>query len=303
MAAVVSLGDVLALANLAWSIARILRESTGASAEYQALIAELESLGSALQTLNQFVSNPGPTKLQDSVENALRFSLSRCQTLMAAFLKKIGGYQRSLKKGGSGNGMRDSWRKIGWGLLQKDEIALLKGQLMEQKATIGMMLTFSHCTTLERVEKIAKQQQLTLSAMHCSIQQLPRALGYTWESGGNTHKVVWFVDAVGSKVPIPIELCITRATFEGLLRVYFKDRAGNKYIENGHYELAEEINDQVSGIKDWAVDIRPGMTLTTRMIYVHWDQRPGEVCPSCQRTVPVQDSSGFTWCVSSFMAI
>ncbi|KAJ7626297.1 hypothetical protein DFH06DRAFT_737465 [Mycena polygramma] len=290
MAALVSFGDILALANLAWSIARVLRESTGSSAEYQALIAELESLGTALKSLEQFVTT---NRLQESVENACRFALSKCQSDMTAFLKKVEGYQRSLKKGGSGNSVRDSWRKIGWGLFKKEEIVLIRKQLADQKATISMMLGLSHCTSLERVEKAATQQQVTLAAIHFSIKQLPRTLGYTWE-GGNTHKVVWFIDAVGNKLPIPIELCITRATFDGLLRVYFKNRAGNRYIEQGHYELAEEVEGEVVGIKDWDVDVRPGITITTRMIYVRWKPEPGEVCPSCKRAVSIQDTSGFT---------
>ncbi|KAJ7027869.1 hypothetical protein C8F04DRAFT_1266465 [Mycena alexandri] len=225
----------------------------------------------------------------DSVENSLKFSLLRCH------LKKV----VSTTPGPS--------------LLQKDEIILLKRQLMDQKAMISMVLALfapvikPTYTTLERVEKPTNQQQVALVAMQCSIQQLPPKLTVTilrlaavelknrrWESGGNTHKVIWFVDAVGNKLPIPIEFCINRATLEGLLRVYFKDRAGNRYIEDGRCELAEEINDQVTGIKDWAVNIRPGMTLTTRMIYVSWNEHPGEVCASCRRTVPIQDSSGFT---------
>ncbi|KAJ7156843.1 hypothetical protein C8R43DRAFT_883734 [Mycena crocata] len=278
MATVVSFGDILTLAKLAWTLARILRESTGSSAEYQDLVAELDSLGNALQSLDQFVSNPGPTKLQSSVENAVNYALSKCRTLIAEFLKKVEGYQFSLKKGGSGNGMRDSWRKIGWGLFKKDEIKILKTQLMEQKTTINMMLTLSHCAVLERVEKTANHQQVTLAAIHCSVKQLPRSLGHTWE-GGNTHKVIWFVDAVGNKLPIPIELCITRATFDGLLRVYFKNRAGNSYIEQEHYELAEEVNDEVCGIKDWDDHIRPGITITTRMIYVQWDSGPTRSAP------------------------
>ncbi|KAJ7746799.1 hypothetical protein DFH07DRAFT_1038152 [Mycena maculata] len=264
MSALFPFGDILALANLALTIAKILRENTGSSGEYQALIAELDSSGTALQSLDQFVSNAGPTKLQYSVENTVKFALSRCQTLMADFLKK---------KAGSGNSTRDeSWRKIGWGLFKKDEIRLLKQQLMDQKATINIMLGLSHCTSLERVLKASNDQQITLASMQYNIQQLPRALGYTWE-GDNNHKVIWFIDAVGNKLPIAIELCITRATFEGLLRVYFKNRAGNRYIEQEHYELAEEAEGECPGS-------RTGTTT--------------ETCPSCQRSVAIQDTSGFT---------
>ncbi|KAJ7089767.1 hypothetical protein B0H15DRAFT_271130 [Mycena belliarum] len=297
MAALLSFGDILALANLAWTIAKILRESTGSSTEYQDLVAELESLGTALQSLDQIVSGPAPIKLQYSVENAVKFSLSKCQILMAGFLKKVEGYQHCLKKGGSGNAVRDSWRKIGWGLFKKDEIKMLKMQLMDQKTTINMLLALSHCTALERVETAARHQQITLTAMQCSMQQLPRALGHTWE-GGNAHQVVWFIDAVGNKLPIPIELCITRATFDALLRVYFKDRAGSRYIEQEHYELAEERGGEVVGIRHWEGHIKPGITITTRMIYVQWesDAAPeGEVCPSCRRTIiSAQDAAGFT---------
>ncbi|KAJ7493329.1 hypothetical protein B0H11DRAFT_2005928 [Mycena galericulata] len=264
MASLFSFGDILALASLSWTIAKVLRESTGSSGEYQALIAELDSLGTALQSLDQFVANPGPTKLQPSVENGVKFALTKCQTLMSEFLKKAEGYKKSLKKGGSGNSIRDSWRKIGWGLFKKDEIQQLKQQSLNLNST-----------ALVRVEQASQNQQITSRRR------------------GNNHKVIWFIDAVGNKLPIPFELCITRATFQGLLRVYFKNRAGSSYIEQEHYELAEEADGEVCGIKDWDDHVRPGITITTRMIYVQWESHPGEVCPSCQRAVTAQDASGF----------
>ncbi|KAJ7708748.1 hypothetical protein B0H17DRAFT_1191244 [Mycena rosella] len=225
MAALPSFGDILTLVNLAWTIANILRDSTGHRV-LDRIPGSYRGTRSSGNDLPEF----GPVRFESQsseaavfVENTLKFALSKCQTLMSGFLKRVEGYHRSLKKGGS----------------------------------------------------------VILAAMQFSMQQIPRALGYTWE-GGNNHKVIWLINAVGNKLPIPIELCITRATFEGLLRVYFKNRAGI-------------ANNEVCEIKDGDDHIRLGMTITTRMIYVQWDDSlQGEVCPCCQRAVSVQNVSGFT---------
>ncbi|KAJ6561157.1 hypothetical protein DFH09DRAFT_1316273 [Mycena vulgaris] len=142
--------------------------------------------------------------------------------------------------------MRGSWRKVGWGLFKKDEMRILKTHLMDQKI---MVFTMSHCTTLERVEKATKHHQATLSAMQYSIHQLLRALGYIRE-GGNNHRVIWFIDAVGNKLSILIER---------------KPRSK---------AIPASISRTAQG----------------------WDDlQHGEVCPSCQRAVSMQDASGFTW--------
>lgn len=136
-----SLGDILAIAELAYKLARALSESTGSSAEYQAVIAELDTLTTALRILNEIIARQ---PLQPSVQHTIRHALERCRSLMDAFKLRIEGYQRSLMKGGSGNRWRDSWRKIGWSIFRKEELIALKQELSEQKATINMMLSMSH---------------------------------------------------------------------------------------------------------------------------------------------------------------
>lgn len=136
-----SFGDIIATAQLAYRLAQALSDSRGSSVEYQELISELDTLSNALQSLNEFVRRqPFPP----SVQNGIKHALSRCHTLMLSFMERIVGYQTSLRKGGSGSKWRDSWRKIGWAVFRKEELVELKTKLMEQKATINMMLALSH---------------------------------------------------------------------------------------------------------------------------------------------------------------
>jgi hypothetical protein len=141
-----SLGDILAIAQLEFNLAKTLSASRGSSAEYQELISELHSLSSALEGLHRQLSDQPPNRLHldYSTENAIKFSLEKCRTLMNDFHERVKGYEKALQKGGSGSKMRDSWRKIGWGIFKREDVVDLKNKLMEQKTTINLMLSFSN---------------------------------------------------------------------------------------------------------------------------------------------------------------
>lgn len=55
---------------------------------------------------------------------------------------------------------------------------------------------------------MTREHSVLLSDIAGLIQTLPRSLGYTWE--GSDRRPVWFVDSLGQKIPLPIELCLTR---------------------------------------------------------------------------------------------
>jgi hypothetical protein len=136
-----SFGDIIATAQLAYQLAEILSDSAGSSMEYQELILELDALASALRGLDDIVDKHA---ILQSVKNSIQHSLRCCRNLMNVFLDRIKAYKPALRKGGSGNSWRDNWRKVGWHLFRKEEIVELRMKLVEQKATINMMLSMSH---------------------------------------------------------------------------------------------------------------------------------------------------------------
>lgn len=128
-----SFGDILALVDLAIQVHAALSSSAGASEDYQALVSELHSFSQLLQnvqtihTLTLHGLNRDPPTV--SLQNAIRFALERSKVLLDTICAKIAGYQKSLRRGGSGNMMKDSWRKIGWAIFKKDEIQEMRRQL------------------------------------------------------------------------------------------------------------------------------------------------------------------------------
>ena len=49
-------------------------------------------------------------------------------------------YQKGLQKGGSKNMMVDTWRKLGWTFLKKEDVQNLKADLSTQHASIVFLL-------------------------------------------------------------------------------------------------------------------------------------------------------------------
>ena len=49
-----------------------------------------------------------------------------------------------------------------------------------------------------------RQQSISITDIRRLIELMPQSLGYTWE--GSDRQPVWFVDSLGQKVPLPIEL-------------------------------------------------------------------------------------------------
>lgn len=142
-----SFGDILALIDLAIQVHNALSSSAGASEDYRALVSELHSFSQLLQnvqtihTLTRHSSDGGPPPA--SLQNAIHFALERSKTLLNAICAKIAGYQKSLRRGGSGNMMKDSWRKIGWTLFKKDEILEMRRRLGDCTQSLTAHLSVS----------------------------------------------------------------------------------------------------------------------------------------------------------------
>jgi hypothetical protein len=67
-----------------------------------------------------------------------------CEDHMKRFMGSISGYQQSLQSGRSKSIMRDTWRKLGWTFLKKEETANLTNNLAKHREYIQLMLSVSH---------------------------------------------------------------------------------------------------------------------------------------------------------------
>lgn len=128
-----SFGDILSIIDLAVKIRKALGDGTGSSKDYQALLFELDSFSDVLTTLHNAIHSQDKTqKLPGSLEQAIRNALNSARELLGESYASISSYQGSLREGGSGSMMRDSWWKIGWFLFKKDEVGEMRRRLKDQ---------------------------------------------------------------------------------------------------------------------------------------------------------------------------
>lgn len=141
-----SFGDILAITQLLRGIITALSDSRGASAEYQNLIVQLRAFADVLSSVYDTIFDPnsGHPPLSAHTMRSLRKELDGCRSQLQSVQKRIHGYQKSLRQGGSGSRMRDSWRKIGWGLFTSGDIAYMRSELTERIARINTLISLSN---------------------------------------------------------------------------------------------------------------------------------------------------------------
>ena len=128
-----SFGDIVAAANIAQSIYKALSDSTGSSYDYQCLIAEVHSFEQVLRTVDLVIYVTG----RHDLARDIGAETTVCVELLKKFLRSIESYQKAL--GGSRKGA-NSWRKIGWGLLKAEEVAIFRQKLSQHKQNITVFL-------------------------------------------------------------------------------------------------------------------------------------------------------------------
>ena len=135
----VSAGDFIAAATLAYKLVITLSSTSGSSSNYQQLIQDLSCVH---RTLIQVEKMKAANQLNQSTINALRHQVNGAKKPMEAFLEKTEKYRRSLgASSGSGSTVKDSWRKIGWGLHKENDVKALRDVLQLRLLCINVLLS------------------------------------------------------------------------------------------------------------------------------------------------------------------
>ncbi|EIM80978.1 uncharacterized protein STEHIDRAFT_125284 [Stereum hirsutum FP-91666 SS1] len=282
-----ALGDFVALLDLSKKVRKSLNASSGASQDYLMFLFEVDSLVRVLQmatpaTTPARLSQLSPALIQEGLS-----ALKSVQNIMTDLETKITTYQEKLRKGGSRRMMMESWRKIGWGLLvQDDEVAKLRRQLVSNVRTMGIVTSSAQCAGIDELQ----QQSWVVHDRLTKI--LTKSVGYTWEGGMTAETApIQLRDMFDNIISIPSEFCATPERLEGLLNVYLRGRKGTKSFLKGDYELTISGCGTELDLIDpaqWTRIVKPGIFVEMNAI-IRRKSRPNNhsdlECPCCRRIV------------------
>ena len=121
-----SVGDIIALIQLAASVKKCLGASRGSSADFQGVVELMDNLQEALlgtQTMLESIEEyKGALGSFDILEQR-RLVLShiqRCRTCISDYMKTIQKYDKGLGTGRSKNALSDIFRKLQWGTNERN---------------------------------------------------------------------------------------------------------------------------------------------------------------------------------------
>lgn len=128
-----SIGDFIAVAELARDIAKALDDSRGSRAGVARLIALLYSLDRAIQVASGIFLSSSRTANRGNFANAgplngMSYEADRCKRLMEEFMESSRKYTEALQNG-RGSNLKQSWRKITWCLFKEQDVNQLHDNL------------------------------------------------------------------------------------------------------------------------------------------------------------------------------
>lgn len=134
-----SVGDIISVSLLINVLVRCLNESRGSSAEYQAVIRELESLDQALMEVGLLLSSCEHFEQMSGLCESANRCVWQCCKCVEDFRNLIKKYQRPLQKGGTRNLIKDTTAKIRW-LSVKEDLSKFRAEIATQSSSLNMLL-------------------------------------------------------------------------------------------------------------------------------------------------------------------
>jgi hypothetical protein len=140
-----SVGDIISLCILLKDVVTALNEARGSVAEYREVRRELWALERALLEVDLLsrtdVQTPEITALFETVRQAAK----SCRNCVESFLTRIKSYGRSFEEGvGKQEGLkgvfRDTSRRLGWAMTQKDAVTKFRAEIGAHTSSINMLL-------------------------------------------------------------------------------------------------------------------------------------------------------------------
>ena len=135
-----SIGDLIAVGQIAWTLAKSLSSTRGSAKEYQGLVKELETFNNVLLQIVALWQNYESSPELDELGKVTKHAVEGWRNLLCEFLLKFEKkYGASLRPGGSGNWAKDTSKKFLW-LKEKDDVIELRRKVQSASDTITLLV-------------------------------------------------------------------------------------------------------------------------------------------------------------------
>ena len=136
-----SLGDVVSLCVVVNNLRKVINQSRGSSAEYQALLTELATLEHVLVQAGMLWGNgESSDEIVDEFRVMIRSRAELCREFIKEFHAKVRKFGPSLQKGGSESVVRDTARKLQWQVSRSDEVIKFRAGVVAHYSAINALL-------------------------------------------------------------------------------------------------------------------------------------------------------------------
>jgi hypothetical protein len=141
-----SVGDIITLCSLAVELSRALGGSRGSAKEYQMLQKDLDQFVQVLMRVIATYEQFERSHWLDSLGHVTKAIVDECGSLIGEVLRKLREkYGDSLQPGGSGNRVKDVYKKLEFSVRERDRIQLLQGSLNKAISRLSLL---SSCAAL-----------------------------------------------------------------------------------------------------------------------------------------------------------
>ncbi|OIW29088.1 hypothetical protein CONLIGDRAFT_633272 [Coniochaeta ligniaria NRRL 30616] len=175
-----SVGDIIAVCGLAVELSKALSSARGSAKEYQVLRKDLDQfvqvLMQVIATYEQFEDSPS----LESLRHVAKAVVDECGILIGEVLHELRErYGDSLQPGGSGNRVKDAYKKVEFSVRERDRVQLLQESLSKAIGRLGLLSSCAalcsarvdNSTLLLRIEEVKQQ-----SAKHEHLESLAQAV-------------------------------------------------------------------------------------------------------------------------------
>jgi len=159
-----SVGDFLTGAELAYKLVQCLSAAKSSASEYQELMVELNVVHKVLLQVDQLRA---ANQLAQATTNSLVFTVAYTIDAMDSFLAAYESYSVSLQRDGSGNVLKDTWKKGFWALKMPHRVrAFRRDHFLAFYSTPTL---YPSCPNFFKVSKLRQTLSVMLISINCLV--------------------------------------------------------------------------------------------------------------------------------------